>query len=149
MYQRPSWMQRHIANRVMRLFAGRFGRDLDGIWVLEVRGRMTGNWHATPVKPVQIQDQWYLVSLHGDGDWSRNLRHTPSARLRRGREIRSVEAEDLPASERAAALREYLRRASRQATRDILAGGQTTASEQHLREIAADHPVFRLRDHKS
>ena len=144
MHQRPSLLQRRVVNPLMGLLTGRLGRDVDGIWVLEVRGRITGTWHRTPVKPVQVQDQWHLVSLLGESDWVRNLRQTPRARLRLGGQTRRVEAEELPLPERVAALREYLRRASRQATRDLLAEGRPTTSDDQLLAIAADHPVFRL-----
>lgn len=146
MYQRPSWAQRRVVNPIMKLLTGQLGRDMDGIWVLEVCGRVTGTWVSMPVKPVQVEDRWHLVSLLGDSDWARNLRQTPRARLRLGRQTKLVEAEELPPAERVPALREYLRRASRQATRDILADGQGTTSDDHLRGIAADHPVFRLHE---
>ncbi len=146
MYQRPSWFQRRIVNLIMNLLAGQLGRDVDGIWVLEVQGRVTGTWVSVPVKPVQVEGRWHLVSLLGDSDWARNLRHTPRARLRLGRQTRLVETEELPPAERVPALREYLLRASRQTTRDLLGHGQDPTSDDHLRGIAADHPVFRLHE---
>jgi F420H(2)-dependent quinone reductase len=78
------WTDRRLVTPLLRLLAGRLGLDVDGIRVLEVRGRHSGTWHTTPLKVLTHASQRYLVSLHGPSDWVRNLRVHPQARLRLG-----------------------------------------------------------------
>lgn len=144
MYRRPSLLERRLANPLIATLAGRLGRDVDGVWILEVTGRTTGTTRRTPVKPVVLDGEWHLVSLCGESDWVRNLRLAPEARLVRGPDVRAVRAEPLPPAQRVPALREYLRRASRQKTRDLLAAGASSAPDEELLRTAPDHPVFLL-----
>lgn len=131
------------ADAVLGALAGTFGLEVDGIRVLETRGRSSGNPHRTPVKPVSVDGVLHLVALYGEVDWVRNLRQEPRATLRLGRRVDELELLELPVAQRVPALSMYLARASRQATRDLLGAGEATASEAHLRTIAAEHPVFR------
>ena len=63
--QHPPWTERHLTTPLIRLLAGQLGLDVDGIRVLEVRGRHSGTWHPTPLKVLPHTGQHYLVSLHG------------------------------------------------------------------------------------
>jgi hypothetical protein len=50
--QHLPFTERHLVTPLLRVLAGRLGLDIDGIRVLEVRGRRSGTWHRTPVKVV-------------------------------------------------------------------------------------------------
>jgi deazaflavin-dependent oxidoreductase (nitroreductase family) len=127
--------ERRLVTPLLRLLAGRFGLDVDGIRVLEVRGRHSGTWYTTPVKVLTHAGQRYLVSLHGNSDWVRNLRVNPQARLRVGRHLQQVTAVELPDDLRAPVLDAYLAETHRRTTCQLLAGTETRAQ---------DHPVFQL-----
>ena len=128
--------ERRLVTPLLRLLVGRLGLDIDGIRVLEVRGRHSGAWHTTPVKIVSHVGQRYLVSLHGRSDWVRNLRVHPQARLRLGRHLQQVTAVELSEELRAPVLEAYLAATRRRTTRQLLTGTDTRAQ---------DHPVFQLR----
>jgi deazaflavin-dependent oxidoreductase (nitroreductase family) len=126
----------------MRL-AARLGRDIDGIRVLEVRGRRTAKRRQTPVKVLELEGERYLVSLHGSCGWVRNLRAGQTARL--GRDVEDVVAIELPDDQKRPVIRAYLAAASRDETRRRLAWAADDAAEDEARRRAADVPVFRLR----
>ena len=133
--QHQPWTERQLTTPLLRLLAGRLGLDVDGIWVLEVRGRHSGSWHTTPLKVLCHAGQRYLVSLHGNSDWVRNLRVHPHARLRLGRHRQHVTAVQLPEERRAPVLDAYLAATRLRTTRQLLADTGTHAQ---------DHPVFQL-----
>jgi deazaflavin-dependent oxidoreductase (nitroreductase family) len=134
--QHLSWTERQLTTPLLRLLAGRLGLDVDGIRLLEVRGRHSATWYTTPVKVLPHGGQRYLISLHGPSDWVRNLRVHPHARLRLGRDVQQVTALELPDELRAPVLDAYLAATRRRITRQLLAGTGTRAQ---------DHPVFQLR----
>ena len=134
-----------LESRLFRIGVERFGLDIDHTWILEVPGRRTGVPRFTPVKVLEVEKEHYLVALHPDSDWPRNLRSAAgSARLRHRRRIVAVCALELPPEDRTPILRGYLAMATRGRTLDILGAGRRDPEEGHLRRIAADHPVFRL-----
>jgi deazaflavin-dependent oxidoreductase (nitroreductase family) len=133
--QRLPFTERRLVTPLLRLLAGRLGLDTDGIRVLGVRGRHSGTWHTTPLKVLTYAGQRYLVSLHGNSDWVRNLRVHPQARLRLGRHLQQVTAVELPDELRAPVLDAYLAATRRRTTRQLLTGTDIRAK---------DHPVFQL-----
>jgi|SoiMethySBSTD1v2_1073268.scaffolds.fasta_scaffold85127_2 deazaflavin-dependent oxidoreductase (nitroreductase family) len=134
--RRPSWSERRLVAPLLQLLVGRLGLDIDQVRMLEVRGRHSGAWHTTtPVKVLTHAGQRYLVSLHGNSDWVRNLRVHPQARLRLGRDIQQVTAVELPDDLKAPVLEAYLAATRRRTTRQLLTGTDTRAQ---------DHPVFQL-----
>ena len=134
--QHLSWTERQLTTPLLRLLAGRLGLDVDGIRLLEVRGRHSGTWHTTPLKVLPHAGHRYLISLHGPSDWVRNLRVHPHARLRLGRDVQQVTALELADELRAPVLDAYLAATRRRTTRQLLADTDTRAQ---------DHPVFQLR----
>jgi hypothetical protein len=137
------WVHR-VESRLFRVAVERLGVEIDHTWILEVPGRRSGLPRFAPVKVLQVEAERFLVSLY-DSDWARNLRAAGGrARLRRRGMIIPALAVELPAPERPAILRAYLAAATRGQTLDILGAGRRDPEEDHLRRIAADHPVFRL-----
>jgi deazaflavin-dependent oxidoreductase (nitroreductase family) len=134
--QHLPFTERHLVTPLLRVLAGRLGLDIDGIRVLEVRGRRSGAWHRTPVRVVPHAGQRYVVSLHGPSDWVGNLRVHPQARLRLGRHLQHVTAVELLEELRAPVLDAYLTATRRRTTHRLLADTNTRAQE---------HPVFQLR----
>jgi hypothetical protein len=121
------------------------GAEVDGSWVLEVPGRVTGRFRQSPVKLLDVDDQQYLVALDPQADWVRNRRAAPAgAALRRRGRHRPVVAEEVECAQRTPVLRAYLLSATRRKTLDLLGGGRRDADVSHLQRIAPHHPVFRL-----
>ena len=52
----------------------RTGLSFAGSRVLAVRGRATGEWRTTPVNPLRVAGERYLVAPRGHTHWVRNLR---------------------------------------------------------------------------
>jgi deazaflavin-dependent oxidoreductase (nitroreductase family) len=127
------WTERHLVNRAMRV-AVRFGRDIDGIRELEVRGRRSGTVRRVPVKVIELGGERYVVSLYGNSGWVRNLGAAQTANLRFGRHGEQVVAAELAPDEKRPVVQAYLAGASRAETRERLANA----------EAHAGVPVFRL-----
>jgi deazaflavin-dependent oxidoreductase (nitroreductase family) len=122
----------------------RLGLPLAGSRVLEVRGRATGEPRRTPVNPLAFEGARYLVSPRGDTQWVRNLRAHSEGRLLRGRRAEKFAAAEIADEDKPPILREYLRRWKWEVG-TFFGGVGADSSDEELRRIAADHPVFRIR----
>ena len=142
-YARPGWLTQHVVNP---LFAGltRLGISVAGSRVLEVRGRKSGEPRRTPVNLLVIDGERFLVAPRGHTQWVRNLRAVGSARLLVGRRSEEFEAEELPDDEKPEILRAYLKRWKWEVGA-FFDGVGPDSSEDELRRIAPDKPVFRIR----
>jgi deazaflavin-dependent oxidoreductase (nitroreductase family) len=141
-FQRPGWFTTHVFNR---LVAGltRLGLSVYGSRVLEVRGRKSGEWRSTPVNLLRLEGVDYLVSPRGHTQWVKNLRATPEGRLRVGRRIQPFSGVELGDDEKPALLRAYLKKWKFEVGA-FFGGVGPDSSDEELRRIAPDHPVFRL-----
>jgi deazaflavin-dependent oxidoreductase (nitroreductase family) len=114
-----------------------------GSRVLEVRGRTSGQWRQTPVNLLSYEGSEYLVAPRGHTQWVKNLRASGEGRLRVGRRVKAFSAVELSDDEKAPLLRAYLRKWKFEV--GVFFGGVgPKSSEEELRQIAPDHPVFRL-----
>jgi deazaflavin-dependent oxidoreductase (nitroreductase family) len=141
-YQRPGWFTTNVFNR---LVAGltRLGVSVYGSRVLEVRGRSSGQWRQTPVNLLRVDGVEYLVSPRGQTQWVKNLRASGEGRLRVGRRVEGFAAAEVGDEEKAPLLRAYLKKWSFEVG-VFFAGVGPDASNDELRRIGPDHPVFRL-----
>lgn len=141
-YQRPGWFTTNVFNRVVAGLT-RLGVSVYGSRVLEVRGRTSGRWRQTPVNLLSYEGGEYLVAPRGHTQWVKNLRASGEGRLRVGRRVRAFSAVELSDDEKAPLLRAYLKRWKFEV--GVFFGGVgPESSEEELRQIAPDHPVFRL-----
>jgi deazaflavin-dependent oxidoreductase (nitroreductase family) len=141
-YQRPGWFTKHVFNRMVALLT-RAGISVMGSRVLEVRGRKTGEPRRTPVNLLTYEGGRYLVAPRGNTQWVRNLRASGEGCLLLGRRSEAFTATELPDDERPPLLRAYLKRWKAEV--GVFFGGVgPDSSEEELRRIAPDHPVFRL-----
>jgi len=141
-YQQPGWFTTHVFNRVVALFT-RLGLSVYGSRVLEVRGRTSGEWRRTPVNLLRFEDGDYLVAPRGHTQWVKNLRASGEGRLRLGRRTQSFTAVELADASKPPLLRAYLKKWKFEV--GVFFGGVgPDSSEEELRRIAPDHPVFRI-----
>ncbi len=141
-YQRPGWFTKHVFNNLVALFT-RIGISVWGSRVLEVPGRKTGEPRRTPVNLLTFEGDRYLVAPRGHTQWVRNLRASGGGRLLLGRRSEEFTAAEVPEDERPPVLRAYLKRWKAEV--GVFFGGVgPDSSDEELRRIAPDHPVFRL-----
>jgi deazaflavin-dependent oxidoreductase (nitroreductase family) len=141
-YQRPGWFTKHVFNPVVAGLT-RLGIGVAGSRVLEVRGRTSGEWRQTPVNPLTVEGTVYIVSPRGHTQWVKNLRVSREGRLRTGRRIEPFTAEEVSDAEKPPLLRAYLKRWKWEVG-VFFEGVGPDSTDEELRRIAADHPVFRL-----
>lgn len=141
-YQRPGWFTTNVFNRIVAALT-RAGVSIYGSRVLEVRGRKSGQWRQTPVNLLRYEGADYLVAPRGQTQWVKNLRVSGEGRLRVGRRTQSFRAVELAPDETTPVLRAYLKK-WRFEVGVFFGGVGPDSSDEELRRIAPDHPVFRL-----
>jgi deazaflavin-dependent oxidoreductase (nitroreductase family) len=141
-FQRPGWFTTNVFNRLVAALT-RAGVSVYGSRVLEVRGRKSGDWRRTPVNLLHYDDADYLVAPRGHTQWVKNLRASGEGRLRVGRRTQSFAARELTDDEKAPLLRAYLKKWKFEVG-VFFAGVGPDSSDDELRRIAPDHPVFKL-----
>jgi hypothetical protein len=140
-FQEPGWFTRRVFNPVVAWLSRR-GLSLAGSRVLEVRGRKSGEWRQTPVNPLRIDAERYLVAPRGNTQWVRNMRVSGGGRLV-GRGVEEFAASEIPEGERPPILRAYLAKWKWEVG-TFFDGVGADSAEAELRRIAPDHPVFRI-----
>ncbi|HEX6675281.1 MAG TPA: nitroreductase family deazaflavin-dependent oxidoreductase [Actinomycetes bacterium] len=141
-YQQPGWFTRNVFNRVVAGLT-RLGVSVVGSRVLEVRGRSSGQWRRNPVNLLRFEGSRYLVAPRGHTQWVRNLRVSGEGRLLLGRRQEPFTATEVADDDKPAILRAYLRRWKFEV--GVFFGGVgPDSSDEELRRIAPDHPIFRL-----
>ncbi len=129
---------RRLVNRLAAFTARRgWGRS----WLLTTRGRRSGLLRTTPVTPIQVDGQKYLVAPYGEVGWVRNARHDKSVTLTRGSVTERHFAVEVEADEAAPVLAAYLAQVK------VVGPYFDVTAAAPLEDIAAEadrHPVFRL-----
>ena len=140
-FQEPGWFTRTVFNPLVGWLSRR-GLSIAGSRVLEVKGRKSGEWRKTPVNPLSIGSERYLVAPRGTTQWVRNMRVSGGGRLV-GRGTEEFSATEVPEAERPAILRAYLKKWKWEVGAFFDGVGPDSSDEQLL-AIAPDHPVFRI-----
>lgn len=139
-YRTPDRFTRSVLNPLVA-WCTRWGISVWGSRVLEVRGRRSGEWRATPVNLHHHAGQTFLVSPRGQTQWVRNLRAAGEGRLRLGRRRWAFTATEVDPADAADVLRAYLQR-WRWEVGQFFDGVGPDASSDELAAIAHRHPVF-------
>jgi deazaflavin-dependent oxidoreductase (nitroreductase family) len=142
-YKRPGWFTQNVFNPLVA-FLTRRGLSVWGSRELRVRGRKSGEWRSTPVNLLTLDDQRYLVAPRGHTQWVKNLRVSGNGELRVGRKVEPFEASELADDDKTEILRAYLKRWKMEVG-VFFDGVDGNSSDEDLRRIAADHPVFAIR----
>ena len=122
----------------------KMGVSVYGSRVLAVRGRKSGEWRTTPVNPLTLDGERYLIAPRGNTQWVRNMRVAGGGELRRGRKVETFTATELPVEDRPRVLRAYLKKWKFEVG-VFFQGVGPDATEERMLAIAPDHPVFRIR----
>jgi deazaflavin-dependent oxidoreductase (nitroreductase family) len=141
-YKRPGWFTTNVFNRLVAALTSA-GISVYGSRVLEVRGRKSGEWRQTPVNLLGYDGGQYLVAPRGHTQWVKNLRVSGDGRLRLGKRTESFSAVELADDDKVPLLRAYLKKWKVEVG-VFFDGVGPDSSDDELRRIAPDHPVFRL-----
>ncbi|QEO15220.1 DUF385 domain-containing protein [Agromyces intestinalis] len=140
-YIRPTRVD-GVVNGLVAL-STRVGLPLAGSRVLAVRGSTSGEWRTTPVNPLHLGGDRYLVAPRGTTQWVRNLRAAGAGRLQHGRRIEEFTAVEIADAEKPPVLREYLRVWAWEVGRFFEDLDQHSPDERLL-DAASGFPVFRI-----
>jgi hypothetical protein len=134
----------HLVNPLTRLAVERLGLDdHNGTQVLEVIVRVSSQWHATPVRVLELDGLRYLVAPQGETDWVKNLRAQGIGRLRLGRRVEEFRAVELTDAEKLPVLRANFKRWWSLVARMTPVTSQDAPDEEIMR-AAPLHPAFLL-----
>jgi deazaflavin-dependent oxidoreductase (nitroreductase family) len=139
-YVEPGWFTRRVLNPAVAV-ATRAGLSVWGSRVLRVRGRSSGEWRETPVNLLSYDGKHYLVAPRGVTHWVKNLRVAGQGELRLGRRTESFRATEIDDADKVEILRAYLRRWKAEVG-VFFDGVSSKSSEDELRRIAPNHPIF-------
>jgi deazaflavin-dependent oxidoreductase (nitroreductase family) len=142
-YVQPGWFTRHVFNPTIAILT-RMGVSVWGSRELRVRGRKSGEWRAVPVNLLTHEGKRYLVAPRGHTQWVRNLRVANEGELRVGRKVEKFQATELADADKPPVLRAYLKRWKAEVG-VFFDGVSAKSSDEELRRIAPDHPVFLVR----
>jgi deazaflavin-dependent oxidoreductase (nitroreductase family) len=140
-YQKPDFATRYIFNPLISA-ATRVGLSMRGSRVLGVKGRKSGEWRTTPVNPLTLNGERYLVAPRGETHWARNIRATKTGRLTLGRKTEEIRVDEVADDEKVPILRAYLK--IWRAETGKFFGVSREPSDEELAAIAPNHPVFRV-----
>ena len=141
-YQKPGFFTRHIFNRMVAV-ATRLGLSMWGSRVLTVCGRKSGEWRSTPVNPLTVDGEHYLVAPRGDTQWARNIRVSGQGVLRLGRKSGTIRVEEVPDDQKPPLLRAYLKKWAWE-TKTFFGVENADVTDEVLAGIAPAHPIFRI-----
>jgi len=141
-YQKPDWFTRSVFNPTVAVLT-RLGVSVWGSRVLRVRGRKSGEWHSTPVNLLSREGKQYLVAPRGHTQWVRNIRVSNGGELLLGSKAQRFKAVEIPDDQKVPILRDYLKRWKFEVGM-FFGGVSADSSDEELRRIAPDHPVFKI-----
>ena len=142
----PRYIQLTRGTAMFNAAVGRLtkmGVSVYGSRVLAVRGRKSGEWRTTPVNPLTLDGERYLISPRGNTQWVRNIRVSNEGLLVLGSRAEKFRPVEIPDGEKLPILRDYLRRWKFEVGM-FFDGVGPDSPESELRRIAPDHPVFRV-----
>ena len=141
-YRKPGWFTNHVFNPTVQALT-RMGVSVWGSRILRVRGRSSGEWRSQPVNLLTFEGKRYLVAPRGLTQWVRNIRVSDEGELLLGSKAERFRAVQIPDAEKLPILRAYLK-IWKAEVGVFFQGVDANSSEENLRRIAPDHPVFRV-----
>ena len=142
-YIRPTGADAAV-NRVIGWLT-KIGLPIAGSRVLSVRGRTSGEWRSTPVNPLKVNGERYLVSPRGHTQWVQNIRVSREGMLASRGRTEHFRIEEVADEAKPPILRAYLKAWAWEVGR-FFENVDASSSDERLREIAPGFPVFRILD---
>ena len=139
-YERPTVMERGF-NRAFGVLVG-LGLGMRHNYLLEVRGRRTGQIHAMPVSVLDLNRRRVLVAGRGRTHWVRNAEAAGEVALKKGRVRARYRLRTVPDVEKPELLKAYVDRFTTTVQRyfPVPAGSPAAA----FAAVASRYPVFEL-----
>ncbi len=140
----PPWLK--YVNKFLMVLL-RFGVPIsrhESPVVLTVPGRKTGKPRSTPITPMHVAGQRYVVNGYPGADWVRNVRATGRVTLTEGRRTESVRMVELSVEDARPVLREFPAQAPTGVDLMKRAGVLTTGTPEELESLAGRLAVFRV-----
>jgi deazaflavin-dependent oxidoreductase (nitroreductase family) len=140
----PRWLK--PVNKVLMLML-RLGLPISRIEksvVLTVPGRKTGEPRSTPVTPIVVDGDRYIVNGYPGSDWVHNVRAAGEAVLATGRRSERVTMVELTPEEARPVLREFPALVPTGVTLMKRVGLMTNGTPEEAAGLAGRCPVFRV-----
>jgi deazaflavin-dependent oxidoreductase (nitroreductase family) len=139
-FRAPSALER-IFNRLFGLVVG-IGWGFSYNYLLQVRGRKSGNLYSTPVNLLEIGGKKFLVAPRGRTQWVRNAEAAGEIMLKKGSARQQFRLRPLAGQEKLEILKAYLDNFQREVQRyfPVPAGSPVEA----FAERAEAYPAFEL-----
>jgi len=112
--------------------------------VLTAPGRKTGKPRSTPITPMEIDGQRYIVAVFPGADWVANVRTAEQAKLTDKGYTERVELVELPVTEARPVLRQFPVQVPAGVGFLKHAGLVTDGTPEELEGLAGVLPVFRV-----
>jgi deazaflavin-dependent oxidoreductase (nitroreductase family) len=112
--------------------------------VLTVPGRKTGKPRSTPVTPMDVDGERYVVNGYPGADWVRNVRAAGEATLTKGKHSERVRMVEVPAEQARPVLRAFPEFAPSGVDIMKRSGVLTEGTPDELEALAGRLPVFRI-----
>lgn len=141
-YLKPGGVTRRVVNPLVGWLVRR-GVNIAGAAVLEVVGRRSGEPRRTPVNPLPLGGERYLLAPRGETEWVRNIRVSRTAALVRGRHREQIVVAEVPDADKLPIIREYLRVWAWEVGA-FFEGLSARSSDDDVQAVAAGFPVFRI-----
>ena len=138
----PRWLK--LVNPVIMTLQRR-GVVIGTMRLLSVPGRKSGKLRTTPVSPLKVTGERYIIAGLEDADWVKNARVAGWGILARGRDRERVNVVELPLRERGPVLREFPRKVPRgvQFFRQLYG---ISGTPEEFEALAPRCPVFRVEE---
>ena len=138
----PRWLD--LANPLIVALQRR-GVVIGTMRLLSVPGRKSGRLRTTPVSPLTVRGERYIIAGLEEADWGKNARVAGWGLLERGREQERVNLVELPLQERAPVLREFPSKVPHGVRYFRLLYGISGTPEE-FGTLASRCPVFRVEE---
>ncbi len=138
----PRWLE--LANPLIVALQRR-GIVIGTMRLLSVSGRKSGKLRTTPVSPLMVRGERYIIAGLEGADWVRNARVAGWGILARGRDQARVNLVELPLQERPPVLREFPRKVP-QGVRFFRHLYGISGTPEEFEALASRCPVFRVEE---
>jgi deazaflavin-dependent oxidoreductase (nitroreductase family) len=138
--KKPGFLMRIMGKFIVKAIQG--GQTVQGVSLLIVKGRKSGEQRSVPVSIVEWEGKRYVIAAYGETNWVKNLRAAGEAIITTGPEKWRVRAHELNAKKAAPILQRSIQGSSKfvQSLFDATPDSPLSAFELE----AKSHPVFQL-----